>query len=173
MKLATAMILAALNIGTVRASGPVGVYALIDKVTMEPNAENPERILIYGVFSIRAGENQGSFQAPQRGYLYYTLPSGGILPAGGNRALILREWSDLKAAAGTRTVIAFGGTSFADFVADPKGGPLHTPPPYHPPLLRKTGDKPANPDPYETGAGLSKMRSDTDYEPVKSLVEFK
>jgi hypothetical protein len=167
MKLATAMILAALSIGRAQASGPVGVYALIDKVTMEPSAENPERILIYGVFSIRMGNDQGSFQAPQRGYLYYTLPSGA------NRGLILREWSDLKAAAGTRTVIAFGGTSFGDFIADPNGGPLHTPPPYRAPRLRKTGDKPGNPDPYETGAGLSKMRSDTDYGPVKSLLEFK
>ena len=125
MKLATAMIEAALSIGTAQASGPVGVYALIDKVTMEPSAENPGRILIYGVFSIRAAGNEGVFQAAQRGYLYYTLPSGA------NRALILREWSDLKAAAGTRTVIAFGGTSFADYL--PAGGALHVPPPYNPP----------------------------------------
>jgi hypothetical protein len=166
MKLTTAMVLGALSIGTVQASGPVGVYALIDRVVLEPSAENPERIQIYGVFSIRTGDDQGAFQAPQRGYLYFTLPPGA------NRSLILREWSDLKAAAGTRTVIAFGGTSFADYIADPKGGPLHTPPPYHPPHLRKAGDKPANPDPYETGAGLTKMRSDTDYGPVKSLLDF-
>ena len=164
MKLATAMILSALSIGTAQASGPVGVYALIDKVTLEPSAENPERILIYGAFSIRT-DNQGTFQAPQRGYLYYALPSGA------NKAVILREWSDLKAAAGTRTVIAFGGTSFGDYV--PAGGALHVPPPYDPPHLRKTGDKPENPDPYVTGAGLSKMRSDTDYGPVKSLLDLK
>jgi hypothetical protein len=154
MKLATAMILSALSIGTAQASGYVGVYALIDKVTMEPSAENPERILIYGVFSIKTGNDQGSFQAPQRGYLYYTLPSGA------DRGLTLREWSDLKAAAGTRTVIAFGGSSFV--------GPAN-----RAPRLRKTGEKPENPDLYETGAGLSKMRSDTDYGPVKSLLEFK
>jgi hypothetical protein len=167
MKLATAMIVAALSIGTAQASGGLGIYALISKVTMEPSAENPKRILIYGVFSIRTGndQGQGSFQAPQRGYLYYTLP------AGANRTLILREWSDLNAAAGTRTVIGFGGTSFGDYV--PAGGALHVPPPYHPPQLRKTGDKPENPDPYVTGAGLSKMRSDTDYGPVKSLLDFK
>jgi hypothetical protein len=154
MKLATAMAVAALSIGTARASGYVGVYALIDKVTMEPSAESPERILIYGVFSIKMDDDRGAFQAPQRGYLYYTLPSGA------NRSSVLREWSDLKAAAGTRTVIAFGGSSFA-------GEPNRSP------LLRKTGDKPENPDPYVTGAGLSKMRSDTDYGPVKSLLDFK
>ncbi|HEY1760731.1 MAG TPA: hypothetical protein VGG72_35480 [Bryobacteraceae bacterium] len=164
MKLATATILAALSIGTAQASGPVGVYALIDKVVLEPNADNPERILIYGVFSIRT-DNQGTFQAPQRGYLYYSLPSGN------NRALILREWSDLKAAAGTRTVIAFGGTSFGEYVPD--GGSVYRPPAYQPPRLRKSGDKPENPDVYVTGAGLSKMRSDTDYGPVKSLLDFK
>jgi hypothetical protein len=167
MKFAIAVTLAALSIGTAQASGPLGVYALISKVTLEPNAENPERILIYGVFSIRTGDDQNTFQAPQRGYLYYTLPSGA------DRSVILREWSDLNAAAGTRTVIGFGGTSFADYIPDPKGGPLHTPPPYHPPHLRQTGDKPENPDPYVTGAGLTKMRSDTDYGPVKSLLDFK
>ncbi len=161
------MIVAALSIRTAQASGPVGVYALIDKITMEPSADKPERILIYGVFSIRTGDTQGTFQAPQRGYLYYTIPSGA------DRSLILREWSDLKAAAGTRTVIAFGGTSFADYIPDPKGGPLHAAPPYRAPRLRRTGDKVENPDSYQTGAGLSKMRSDTDYGPVKALLDFK
>ena len=164
MKFATAIILAALSIGTAQASGPVGVYTLIDKVVLEPNADNPERILIYGVFSIRT-DNQGAFQAPQRGYLYYSLPTGA------DHALVLREWSDLKAAAGTHTVIAFGGTSFGEYVPDGRG--VNRPPVYQPPRLRKSSDKPENPDPYLTGAGLSKMRSDTDYAPVKSLLDFK
>jgi hypothetical protein len=163
MKVLIAVILAALSIGTARASGPVGVYALIDKVVLEPNADHPERILIYGVFSIRT-DTKATFEAPQRGYLYYALPAG-------ERNLILTEWSDLKAAAGTHTVIAFGGTSFADYIDDGKGG--HRPPAYHPPSLHKTGDKPESPDIYETGAGLSKVRSDTDYGPVKALLEFK
>ena len=164
MKLATVMILSALSMGIAQASGPVGVYTLIDKVVLEPSAENPERILIYGAFSIRT-DNQGTFQAPQRGYLYYALPPGA------NKAAILREWSDLKGAAGTRTVIAFGGTSFGEYAADGRG--VTRAPVYQPPRLRKTGHKPENPDLYVTGSGLSKVRSDTDYGPVKSLLYLK
>src|SRR5580700_3540432 len=100
MKLATAILLAAFSLGTARASGYVGVYALIDKVVMEPNADNPERIQIFGVFSIAT--DHSTFQPAQRGYLYFTVS------AGNNKDVIRREWADLKAAAGTHTVIAFG-----------------------------------------------------------------
>ena len=150
MKLAAAILLAALSAGTARASGYVGVYALIDKVVMEPNAENPERIQIYGVFSI--AKDRAAFQPPQRGYLYFTLSSD-------NKDLIRREWADLKAAAGAHTVIAFGGSGFA--------GTFSTIP-----RLRKADEKPSSPDSYVLGAGLSKMRSDTDYGPVKALLEY-
>lgn len=150
MKLATAVILAVLSLGTARASGYVGVYALIDKVVMEPNADNPERIQIFGVFSIATDKQV--FQPAQRGYLYFTLSN--------EKNLIRREWADLAAAAGTRTVIAFGGSGFA--------GSFSTIP-----RLRKADEKPSAPDPYVLGAGLSKMRPDTDYAPVKSLLEYR
>src|SRR5256884_7174600 len=54
----------------VSASGPTAVYALIDKVTLEPNDDRPQRIVIYGVFST-AGN---TYSEPQRGYLCFTLP---------------------------------------------------------------------------------------------------
>ncbi len=55
----------------VSASGPTAVYALIDKVTLEPNDDRPQRIVIYGVFST-AGN---TYSEPQRGYLCFTLPT--------------------------------------------------------------------------------------------------
>ncbi len=150
MRLAAAVLLAALSIRTVGASGYVGVYALIDKVVMEPNADNPERIQIFGVFSIATDKQV--FRPAQRGYLYFTLSAN-------NKDVIRREWADLKAAAGTRTMIAFGGSGFA--------GSFSTIP-----RLRKPDEKPGAPDPYVLGSGLSKMRSDTDYAPIKSLLEY-
>jgi hypothetical protein len=150
MKLATILLLSALSVSTARASGYVGVYALIDKVELEPNADQPERIRIFGVFSV--AKERGAFQAPQRGYLYFTLS--------GQKDLIRREWADLKAAAGTHAVIAFGGSSFV--------GSFSTVP-----RVRKTDEKPDTPDPYVLGAGLSKMRADTDYAPIKALLEFR
>jgi hypothetical protein len=132
MRVATAVILAALSLNTARASGLIGVYGLIDKVVMEPNVENPERI--------------------QVGYLYYTFSTG-------DKDLIRREWADLKAAAGTHTVIAFGGWSMRARFFEPR--------------VRKPEDKPEAPDPYIPGAGLSRVRSDTDYAPIKSLLEYR
>jgi hypothetical protein len=150
MRLAAAVILATLSVNTARASGYVGVYALIDKVVMEPNADNPERIQIFGVFSIATDKQ--IFQSAQRGYLYFTLSA--------EKDLIRKEWADLKAAAGTRTVIAVGGSGLA--------GSFSTIP-----RLRKPDEKPSAPDQYVLGAGLSKMRSDTDYAPIKSLLEYR
>jgi hypothetical protein len=150
MKLATLILLSALSVSTARASGYVGVYALIDKVEMEPNADQPERIRIYGVFSV--AKDRSKFQAPQRGYLYFTLS--------GQKEVVLREWADLKAAAGTHTVVAFGGSTFpGSFSSIPR--------------VRKPDEKPDAPDPYVLGAGLSKIRADTDYAPVKALLEFR
>jgi hypothetical protein len=150
MKLATIILLSALSVSTARASGYVGVYALIDKVEMDPNADQPERVRIFGVFSV--AKDRVTFQAPQRGYLYFTLS--------GQKDVILREWADLKAAAGTHTVIAFGGSSFT--------GSFSTVP-----RVRNPDEKPDAPDPYVLGAGLSKIRPDTDYAPVKALLEFR
>jgi hypothetical protein len=151
MKVASAFVLAALSLSTARASGLVGVYALIDKVVMEPNADNPERIRIFGVFSIMTNLSE-VFQPAQRGYLFFTFSSD-------DKDLIRREWADLKAAAGTHTVIAFGGWSFRG--------------PFFAPRVRKTDDKPEGPDPYILGAGLSRVRSNTDYAPIKSLLEYR
>jgi hypothetical protein len=150
MRLAAAVTLAVLSFGTAQASGYVGVYALIDKVVMEPNADNPERIQIFGVFSIATDKQV--FQPAQRGYLYFTMSA--------ENKVIRTEWADLKAAAGTHTVIAFGGSGFA--------GSFSTIP-----RLRKPDEKPSAPDRYVLGAGLSKMRSDTDYAPIKSLLEYR
>ncbi len=118
---------------------------------MEPNADNFERIQIFGVFSIAT--DQQVFQPAQRGYLYFKLSAD-------NKDVIRREWADLKAAADTHTVIAFGGSGFA--------GTFSTIP-----RLRKPDEKPSSPDPYVLGAGLSKMRSNTDYGPIKSLLEYR
>jgi hypothetical protein len=38
---ATALLAIALCLGVGNASGPIGVYALVDKVTFEPNADKP------------------------------------------------------------------------------------------------------------------------------------
>ena len=79
------------------ASGPIGVFALVDKVAFEPNSGKPERIRISGVFiaAEETPDNSTVYSAAQRGYLYLALPKS-------DEELARREWEDLKSVAGTR-----------------------------------------------------------------------
>ena len=98
----TIILVIAACLGVANASGPIAVYALVDKALFEPNADKPERVRISGVF-ITAEERSDVYSAPQRGYLYFALPKQ-------NRELALREWADLKSVAGTRQVVGLGSS---------------------------------------------------------------
>ena len=95
-----AMMLAIAWVGTAKASDPVGIYARVDRVSMEPNEETPGRIKIWGAFSMAAGRGD-SYQAPECGYLYFQIASG-------QEKQCRAEWADFKRVAGTGQVIAFG-----------------------------------------------------------------
>jgi hypothetical protein len=146
MKAATVMLIGALAAGVAQASDPIGIYALIDKVVMEPNDANPERIQVWGTFAIAQPNDSNYYQAPQRGYLYFRLPASATVAR--------NEWNDLKSVAGTGKVVAFG-TRWAATK----------------PTMRKADQKPENPDAYEIGNGVVKVRSDTEYAPIKSLLQ--
>ena len=63
--IATAVLAVTVCLGRADASGPIAVFALVDKVSFEPNADKPERIRISGVFSIAAPGSSGVvFGAP-------------------------------------------------------------------------------------------------------------
>src|SRR6266702_949005 len=100
VRYATVTFALAVSLAVAHASGPISVYALVDKVTFEPNANQPERIRLSGVF-ITAAENTNVYSEPQRGYLYFALPAQ-------SRDQALREWSDLKSLAGTRQIVGLG-----------------------------------------------------------------
>ena len=101
----TAVLAMTACLGIVRASGPIAVYALVDKVALEPNADKPERIRISGVFIV-AEERSDVYSTAQRGYLYFALPKQ-------NDEIVRREWADLKSVAGTRQVVGLGSSWFA------------------------------------------------------------
>src|SRR5260221_13952003 len=77
----------------IRASDRVSVYARVDKVVLEPNAEAPERVQVWGVFSVAdwRNNNMNDYLPAARGYLYFTL--------GKNTDAARREWADLKSVA--------------------------------------------------------------------------
>src|SRR5689334_1770057 len=82
---------------SIRASDPCGVYALIDKVVLEPNDTEPTSVQIVGAFSLSDGKFGGGYLPAEPGYLYYTCPKG-------RDATCLNEWTDLKSVAGNRQI---------------------------------------------------------------------
>jgi hypothetical protein len=146
MRIATAFVLASLAAGIAHASDPIAIYALIDKVVMEPSADNPERVQLWGTFALAVANNSNDYQPAQRGYLYFRL-------AASNANLARMEWNDLKAVAGKGVPVAFGSR-----------WNMRT-------QVRKPDQKPENPDSYEFGTGVVRVRSDTAYAPIRFLFE--
>ena len=134
--------------GVATASGPVGVYALVDKVAFEPDSGNPERIRISGVFIVakETPDNSTLYAAPQRGYLYLALPKS-------NEELARREWADLKSIAGTHQVVGLG-SSWGTKVR-----------------VRKTEEDLTSPGAYPMGNGLIKINAD--HPSAKALLDYK
>src|SRR5438067_4393401 len=200
-------------VGTARASDPVGVYALVDKVILEPNGEAAQRVQVWGGFSVATGRGE-AYAAPVRGYLYFTV-------AQGKEDLCRREWNDLKKVAGTDQVVALGSRYEQQklTVRRPKARPRPTARADERKVaqlvadlnsdqftireraskeLAKLGDsaEPAlrkalaanpsaevrrrlealveseTPDIYPLGFGLTKVRRDTDYAPIRNLLRL-
>ena len=139
------------------ASGPIGVYALINKVAFEPNETGPERVQIWGAFVI-ADRQQGTPVFPaKRGYLYFQLPGEGVWREGVPRTEVTRrEWNDLKAVAGTGQMVGFGSS----WVGTGSGAPAE---PYR---VRPASESPAAPNPYVLNAGVVKLSASGSYEEI-------
>lgn len=129
------------------ASDPVGIYALVDQVVFEPNETHPERIQIRGAFAIAEGYGY-TYKNAERGYLYYKLNPD-------KPKACRNEWADLKSVAGTGQIVAFGS----------RYGEKGT--------LRKKDAKPENPDAYPVAMGLTKVKEEKDYEPLKQLAKLR
>ena len=125
------------------ASDRTGVYAVIDKVVLEPNDQNPERIQVWGAFAVATKNDRDNYDPVQRGYLYFK--------ADGSAPMTRNEWNDLKSVAGTRQIVGFS-SRFGQTVR-----------------VRAATDKPATPDAYATGIGVNKVRANIDYAPIKAL----
>jgi hypothetical protein len=117
------------------ASGPVAVYALIDKVVMEPNEREPQRLQVWGVFSVAKGEKGYEYESPAYGYMYFS-----VLPDSADKCR--REWVDLGKLAGTDQVVAIGDRTLF------KGA-----------RVRSRSEKPDKPDLYPLAWGLLRIHS--------------
>jgi len=104
MKATVFVALAALLLATQagRGSLPVGLYARIDKVEVEPSeGQSAERVRVWGVFVLAGVPGGIGSTMPEQGYIYFSLPKN-------KPELARKEWNDLKKAAGTKECVAFG-----------------------------------------------------------------
>jgi hypothetical protein len=118
------------------ASDFVGIYGVVEKVVLEPSDTAPQRVQVWGAFALADGRGS-TYQAPQRGYLYYTCPSG-------QESICRKEWADLKSVAGKNTGVGFGQRY------KPTG------------RIRGAQEKAASPDPYPIDMGIVKVESASD-----------
>jgi hypothetical protein len=131
--------------GATSASDRTAVYARVDKVVLEPTADGPQRVQVWGVFAMAKPNDMNLYLPPARGYLYFALA--------GNPQAALKEWADLRAAAGTSQIVSFG--SRWELKA----------------RVRNADEKPVGPDPYLVSIGLTKVRGNTDYAPIRALLD--
>jgi hypothetical protein len=120
-----------------QASDMVGVYAVVEKVMLEPSDTAPERIQIWGAFAL-ADQKSGSTYGPaQRGYMYFTCPQG-------KESICRKEWADLKSVTGKDTGVGFGKR-------------------YETPgRVRKADEKASAPDPYPIQMGVVRVEKASD-----------
>jgi hypothetical protein len=124
--------------GAAQASYPCGIYARIDKVEFEPNADRPDRIKVWGDFLVV--EANGALDGPQRGYMYFAIVQG-------KEDLCRLEWKDLKEVAGTAKNYIALGSAFT-----PHRGDLTT--------IYKADRRDAKPILYPLNYGLSRLRTE-------------
>lgn len=124
------------------ASDPMGIYAYVDRVVLEPSAGAPERIQVWGGFALAEGRGD-RYTTAQRGCMYFKLRPG-------KETLCQNEWADLKSVAGTGKIVGFGQRYASNGV------------------VRLPDAKMENPDVYPIGMGVQKI-SKKDYKPIKEL----
>lgn len=115
-----------------RASDPAGIYCMVEKIVLEPNDTEPQRIQVWGVFMLADGQMGDGYSVPQRGYMYFECPLR-------QDTTCQSEWADFKRAAGKDEGLGFGGRY------KPTG------------RVRKADEKPASPDPYPLQMGVIRM----------------
>ena len=163
--------LAVLSAHSLVASGPLGIYGIVDRVVFEPNETAPERIQLWGAFAYVDGRgNQGlSVSAAAKGYLYFKTPD--VVPGFTTQRdveNVRTEWADFKSVAGTGQAVGFGDWGYiAGFSAlrpdvppsgasvilarAPRGGTAIDL------RVRPESERPTAPATYQTNAGIVKL----------------
>jgi hypothetical protein len=147
------------------ASGPLGIYGIVEKVVFEPNEQSPDRVQVWGAFAyVEGGVGQSlTISKPARGYLYFrTVPANDVAAT-----LVRNEWADLKSVAGTGQAVGFGRWGYIGGFGGLQPDVNNRKPPYI--LERSVGNQltdlrvrpateaPAAPALYQTDSGVVKL----------------
>jgi hypothetical protein len=174
MTLAAMCVVLMISIHLLHASGPVGIYGMVEKVVFEPSEQAPERIQVWGAFAYAdgLGDTGMATSLVRRGYLYFKLPE--IIPGPIGQAhvdLIRTEWADLKAVASAGQAIAFGNWDYIGGFGGLDPAATQTLPPYilqrvprggelTDMRVRPAAETPAAPAVYQTNAGIVRLSAD-------------
>ena len=112
---ALALLLPLTSTSLIAKNGTIGIYAVIDQVTFEPDDPSLNFIRISGVFVVPVPMSSGIYKSPQRGFLYFQIPSG-------MEQTVRKDWNELKSIAGTREVVGFAQYWMPN-PTDPNGNP--------------------------------------------------
>lgn len=145
--LAKTLLACVASVSVVNASDWVAVYARVDKVILEPGPDAPTTIQVWGVFSLARPNDRNDYLPPARGYLFFEVAD--------KQDVARKEWADLRQMAGSGQIVSFGSRS-----------DLHA-------RLRQAAEPAQHPDPYVVGSGLTRVRGNTEYSPVRALVGYK
>ena len=118
--IALAAVVAGGELSGTRASGPLGIFGVIERIQFYPDEAHAERVQMFGVFVYHACPTEGIFEMngiprgaltdPRRGYMYFALPQRAI----SDEALVRtheqarREWQYVKSVTGTGQAVGFG-----------------------------------------------------------------
>jgi hypothetical protein len=157
------------------ASGPVGIYGIVERVVFEPNEQAAERIQVWGAFALVDGGTSSpvATSPPTRGYLYFKAPAvaAGFITAA-DVTTVRREWADLKAIAGTGQAIGFGSWRYIgrfdemhqggkgyvfENVVRPVNGRMSMGGAQTDLRVRPASEKPTSPVTYQTDSGIVKL----------------
>ncbi len=118
LSLATILLFSLVPASAFAKNGNIGIYAVVDQVTFEPDGASPDRVRISGIFVVPVPLSSGAHRAPQRGYLYFRIPPEMELAT-------RKDWNELKSVAGTGQVVGFA-QYWVPNPADPYRNPHHS-----------------------------------------------
>jgi hypothetical protein len=98
--LAATVLLSPLSNPVIAKECSIGIYAVIDQVTFEPDGPLPNMVRISGECVVPVPMSSGLYKAPERGRLYFRIPPGREREA-------RKDWIELKKIAATGQVVGF------------------------------------------------------------------